>query len=92
MEAYNTQHNLDIIALMETALKHDDDCEKVKIEGYTAMRSDLPPNTTHGGVMIFHKDNLALLRRQDLENHPNLLLAEITIFNKNIDAFWQTQA
>ena len=98
LEAYNTQHNLDIIALTETALKHDDDCEKIKIEGYTAMRSDLPPNTTHGGVMIFHKDNLALLRRQDLENHPNLLVTEITICNKKIfftvvyRRFGQTQA
>ena len=67
LEEYNTQHNLDIIALTETALKPNEDCDKVKLEGYTAMRSD-------GGVMLFHKDNLALVHRQDLENHPNLLV------------------
>ena len=46
------------------------------------MRRDLPAGTTHGGVMIFHKDNLALRPREDLENHSNLLVTEITICNK----------
>ena len=84
LEAYNAQHDLDIIALTETALRPSDESEKVFIEGYTALRRDLPPGTTHGGVMLFHKDNLALRPREDLENHPNVLVSEINICNKQI--------
>ena len=84
IEAYNAFHDLDVIALTETALKPSDTNEKINIDGYTAVRRDLPTNTTHGGVMIFHKDNLALRHREDLENHPNLLVTEITICNKKI--------
>ena len=44
----------------------------------------MPEDTTHGGVMIFHKDDLALRSRQDLETHPNVLVSEITICKKKI--------
>ena len=84
LEAYNAQLNLDIIALTETALKPSDESEKISIDGYTALRRDLPQDTTHGGVMLFHKDNLALRPREDLENHPNVLVSEITICKKKI--------
>ena len=82
LEAYTAQHNLDVIALTESALRPTDQCDKIKIPGYTTLRRDLPAGTTHGGVMIFNKDNLALRPREDLENHSNLLVTEITICNK----------
>ena len=84
LEAYTAQHNLDVIALTESALRPTDQCDKIKIPGYTILRRDLPAGTTHGGVMIFHKDNLALRPREDLENHSNLLVTEITICNKKV--------
>ena len=34
--------------------------------------------------MVFYKDNLALRPREDLENHPNILVTEITICNKKL--------
>ena len=82
IEAYNNQHNCDIIAVTETALSPDIDNSNLDLTGYTCVRRDLPPDTTHGGVLIYHRDSLALKTRPDLEKHPNILVCEITVGNK----------
>ena len=46
------------------------------------MRRDLPHGTTHGGVMIYYKNYLALRERPDLENQENTLVCEISIDKK----------
>ena len=84
LKAYVSQHNLHILALSETALKSSNKSEDIRIDGYTVIRRDLPENTTHGGVLIFHKDDLAVRRRHDLENHPNILVTEVNICNKKL--------
>ena len=84
IEAYICQHSCDIFAVTETALKPDIPDDKIHINGYSCIRRDLPPNTTHGGVLLYHKDNLAIKPRPDLELHPNILVSEIIISKKKI--------
>ena len=82
IEAYLFQHSCDIFAVTETALKADIPDDKIHINGYSCIRRDLPANTSHGGVLLYHKDNLAIKPRPDLEIHPNILVSEITISKK----------
>ena len=82
LEAFGCQYNLDIIAISETALTPNIASNKLDIEGYTLIRRDLPINTTHGGVCIYHKSNLAVKSRADLEKHPNILVMEVMICKK----------
>ena len=42
LEAYTAQYNLDVIALTESALRPTDQCDKIKIPGYTILRRELP--------------------------------------------------
>ena len=53
IEAYNTLHNFDLIALSETALRPDHQNKPLEIKGYSIIRNDLPTGDTHGGVMIY---------------------------------------
>ena len=86
LQAYTALHNLHVIALSETARTASNTSDKITIDGYiyTVLHRDLPQNTTHGGVLIFHKDDLALKPRPDLENHPNVLASEINILYRGV--------
>ena len=84
IETYNSIHNLKIIALTETALKHDTDNSKIDIPGFSILRNDLPDGHTHGGVMIYYKNDLAVKHRPDLQLHDNTLSIEIKISRKKI--------
>ena len=60
LQAYAANEKFNLIALTETALKNDIPDEKIEIDGYSAIRCDLPGNDTHGGVLIYHKlDNFS---------------------------------
>ena len=48
---------------------------------------NLPPGNTHGGVMIYYNNSLALRERPDLENQLNTLVCKISINNKKFDSF-----
>ena len=45
---------------------------------------DLLPGNTHGGVMIYYKNSLALRHRPDLENQTNTLVCEVSVDQKKI--------
>ena len=75
--AYNTLHNFDLIALSETALRPDHQNKPLEIKGYSIIRNDLPTGDTHGGVMIYHKDDLAVKHRPDLQIIPYVIAIEI---------------
>ena len=58
--------------------------DRLALNGFLPMRGDLPHGTTHGGVMIYYKNDLALRERPDLENQENTLVCEISIDKKKI--------
>ena len=84
IEAYNTLHNFDLIALSETALRPDHQNKPLEIKGYSIIRNDLPTGDTHGGVMIYHKDDLAVKHRPDLQIIPNVIAIEISLKRKKV--------
>ena len=77
--SYNLIKKYDVIGLTETALNEYISDETIKLDGYIPIRKDLPDGTTHGGVMLYHKESLPVSRRPDLESQKNSLVCEISI-------------
>ena len=74
-----TTHEYDIICLSETFFdflfnSHDDG---INIEGYNLLRADHPNDKKRGGVCMYFKEHLLILRRDDLCNLPECLVTEI---------------
>ena len=68
LQAYVTQYNCDIICISETflnsSIQNDDD--RIKIDGYNLIRSDHPSDSKKGGVCIYYKDHVSLIKRDDI--------------------------
>ena len=83
IQAYNSIHNFHLIAITETALKNDVPNDKIDIPGYTPIRCDLTGNDTHGGVMIYHKNDISVKNRPDLCLTSYTIVLELSISKKN---------
>ena len=68
LQAYVTQYNCDIICISETflnsSIQNNDD--RIKIDGYNLIRSDHPSDSKKGGVCIYYKDHVSLIKRDDI--------------------------
>ena len=68
LQAYVTQYNCDIIYISETflnsSIQNNDD--RIKIDGYNLIRSDHPSDSKKGGVCIYYKDHVSLIKRDDI--------------------------
>ena len=84
IQSYNLIQNYDLIAITETAINEYTSDEIIQLDGYIPIRKDLPGGTTHGGVMLYHKDSLPVIHRPELETQENSLVCEISINKKNI--------
>ena len=84
IESYNLLNKYDIIAITETALHDSVSDESINIEGYIPIRKNLLPGVTHGGVLLYHKDSLAVQERSDLVTHDNMIVCQISIGNKKV--------
>ena len=65
IQSYNLIQNYDVIGITETALNGYISDEKIKLDGYIPIRKDLPSGTTRGGVMLYHKESLPVIRRPE---------------------------
>ena len=84
IEAFITTHNFDIICLSETFLdstvsQHDED---IMINGYSLLRVDHPSNSKRGGVCLYFKEHLPLIRRNGLSILQECLVTEIIVDNE----------
>ena len=84
IEAFITTHNFDIICLSETFLdstvsQHD---ENIMINGYSLLRADHPSNSKRGGVCLYFKEHLPLIRRNDLSILQECLVTGIIADNE----------
>ena len=52
---------------------------RVNINGYSLLRADHPGDTKRGGVFMYHKDHLPLIRRTNLSHFQACLVTKITI-------------
>ena len=72
VEAFILSNNNDIFCISETFLDSsvDSSYDGLNINGYTLVLSDYPSNTRRGGVAVYHKDHLPLIRRNDISTFP----------------------
>ena len=63
LQGYITDRNFDIICLSEAFLNSclDRDDDRLKLEGYSLIRSDDPSGLTKGGVCIYYKEHILSL-------------------------------
>ena len=84
IEAFITTHNFDIICLSDTFLdstvsQHD---KNIMINGYSLLRADHSSNSKRGGVCLYFKEHLLLIRRNDLSILQECLGTEIIVDNE----------
>jgi len=84
IESYLALNNIDLAAISETALNTSIDDKCIEIEGYSTLRKDLTNNDTHGGVLLYYKNSLAIKHCPNLEFDPNVLVAELHFGRKKI--------
>ena len=79
IQAYNTDQNFDIVCHSETFLNSSiqNDDHKLKIDCYDLIRSDYPSYSKKGGVCIYYKEHIHLIRLDDLRTLDNCLVTEI---------------
>ena len=81
IEAFITIHNLGITCLSETFLDSSIDVSDTRINtnGYSLLRADHPSNTKRGGVCMYYKSYLPVIRRIDLSDLQECIFAETTV-------------
>ncbi len=81
IEAYNSVHNYDISAVSESMLDETITIDNIFIGGFSndIFRSDHPSNSKIGGVGLYYREGLPIIRRKDLEFIQEMVCAEITI-------------
>ena len=81
VEAHLRQHNIHIAAFSESKLSKTcnycnddsnacDTCKKLKIKDYCLVRSDLTGHDTHGGICVYYRESLPVIRLPQ----PNYIL------------------
>ena len=83
LKGYITERNFDI-SISETFLNSSTDSEddRLKIEGYNLIRSDHPSGSKKGGICVYYKEQIPLVRRDDLCTLSNCLVTEIRLENE----------
>ena len=84
LEGYINVNDIDIICLSETFLDSSIPIgdKRLSIPGYLMMRADHPSSTKRGGVCLYYKEHLPVIRRVDVSNLKECLVAEITVKNE----------
>ena len=77
-------HNYDIICLSETFLdsSFSKDDEKINIKGYNLLWADHPSNKKRGGVCMYYKEHIPIIKRDDLCTLKECLVTEIIVDKK----------
>ena len=70
-----------LVTFLESSIDISD--TRINIDGYSLMRADHPSNTKRGGVCMYYKNYLPVIRRTDLFNLQEWIVAEITVDKEN---------
>ena len=81
LRMYITHHNYDIICLLETFLNSsiETNDDMISIDGYNWIRADHPSDSKRGGVCIYYKEHVPLIKRDDICTLDNCLVTEIRL-------------
>ena len=84
LQTLSVTNDYDIICLTETFLdysvKNDDD--RISIPEHNLLHADHPSNTKRGGVCIYYKGHLAIIKRNYLCQLHKCLVTELRIGKK----------
>ena len=83
VEAFVVSNNTDIFCISETFLDSsvDNIYDGFNINGYSFVWSDQPSNTNRGGLVIYYKDHLPVIRRNDIPSLNEIIVLEIPLAN-----------
>ena len=86
IEAYNSVHRFDVLAISESMLDSSISNNDISSEGFSKeiFRNDHPSNTKTGGVCLYYREGLSIKHRKDLEILQETVVAEIHIARKKI--------
>ena len=84
LNVYNAIYKFHIIAITETALTNKIDDKKIEIEGYDIARYDLINEETHGGALIYFRQDLSVKQRTDLNVPTYTIVLELSISRKKV--------
>ena len=84
LQGYTTERNFDIMCLSETFLNSSFEIEddRLKIECYDLIRSDHSRSCKKGGVCVYYKEHIPLVRWDGLCTLSNCLVSEIHLENE----------
>ena len=68
LQAFITRHNYNIICLLETFLNSSVQTKdaRISIHGYNLIRADHPSDSKRGGVCIYYKEHILLIKIDDI--------------------------
>ena len=84
LKAYNAMHGCHILAISESGISSKIESNKIEIPGYSLIRYDLVGDDSHGGVIIYHKQDLSAKQRIDLDAPTYTLVLELSICRKKV--------
>ena len=86
IQSYALSYNTGIIFLSETFLDSSIDASdpNINISGHNSLRSDHPSNSKKGGMCMFYKDYLPVVRLDDLCALSECIVSEIKFGKKSI--------
>ena len=81
IQAYNSLHHFNILAISETMLDRSIGNDGIYIQGFSRdiLRSDHPSNSKTRGACVNFREGLPINRRSDLEELQELIVAEVMI-------------
>ena len=84
LEGYINVNDLDVICLSETFLDSSIpfDDNRLSIPCYLMMRADHPSNNKRGGVCLYYKEHLPVIRRDYISNLKECLVAKTNVKNE----------
>ena len=84
IEAFISTHNFDILCLPESFLdsKIDINDGNINTSGYAVLRADHPSSSKRGGVCIYFKQSLPLIRNDNLSTVQKTIVTEISVENE----------
>ena len=73
LQAYITQHNYDIICLWETFLNSsiEPNNDRILVDRYNLITADHPSNSKRGGVCVYYKEHIPLIKRDGIYTLDN---------------------
>ena len=85
LQALSVTHDNDIICVSETFLDSSisNDDERINIKGYNLLRADHPSIKKRGGVCMYYKEHLPIIKRDDFCTLKECLVTDIIVDKKS---------